>query len=150
MRIAWSCFWLLTWVAGVAVAAQTDPQLDKEQRRIMALENAWNRALQMNDAKAVEPLMDAELIYIDYDGSLMNKAQYLAGISRPGLAVEHIVSESMQVQLYGQSAVVIGICRDVGSERGKRYSRRLRFVDMWINRGGVWVCVSSQSTLIAH
>ncbi|MGA8867205.1 MAG: nuclear transport factor 2 family protein [Candidatus Sulfotelmatobacter sp.] len=142
MRIAWHGFLLLACVAAHAQAGT--------QRRILALENAWNQAVQQKDARAIGPLMHDELVYIDYDGRVMNKAQYLTFVSAPALQIEHIVSESMQVQSYGQSAVVAGVYREKGIKNGKPYLRRERFIDTWIDQDGLWVCVASQSTLILH
>jgi ketosteroid isomerase-like protein len=116
----------------------------------VAFENAWNQAIQQKDVKALDLLLAGELIYIDYDGTEMNKAQYLANLATTVLHFEHIVSESMRVQSYGDSAVVVGVYIEKGVNSGKPYSRRERFVDTWINRKGVWMCVASQSTLILH
>jgi hypothetical protein len=66
---------LLLWAPRTAAAqtpAQADPeQTSSEQTRILALENAWNRAEEHKDVKALETLLDSSLVYIDYDGSMM-------------------------------------------------------------------------------
>jgi uncharacterized protein DUF4440 len=147
VRIAWHCLLLLAW-AGANAQTRLGP--DDESGKILALEKAWNQALIVKDAKAVEPLMAAELIYIEYDGTVMNKPQYLVSIKAPAQLVEHVASESMQVQFFGQIAVVVGVYLEKGIMNGKPYSHRERFVDTWIVRNGMWVCVTSQSTLIAH
>jgi hypothetical protein len=36
-----------------------------------------------------------------------------------------------------------------GTEKGKPYARRERFIDTWVHRGDNWVCVATQVTLIA-
>ena len=56
----------------------------------------------------------------------------------------------MQVRLYGQSAVVIGVYREQGTKNGKLFLHRERFVDTWINQNDAWICMASPSTLIAH
>jgi ketosteroid isomerase-like protein len=147
MRIVAYRILVLALVAGSAHAA---PPQDAEQRRIISLENAWNQAVQQKDARAVAPLLGEELVTIDYDGTLMGKAQYLAGMKTPSVHFEHIASDSMQVQFFGDSAVVIGAYVEKGVKGGKPFSHRERFIDTWINRNGTWVCVASQSTLIVH
>lgn len=146
MKLA-CCLLLLLAVAG---SEQTTLQNDEEQARILALESAWNQAVLQKDSKAVEPLLDAELIYIDDDGTMMNKAQYLTDVRSPDTHYQHIVSEGMQVRLFGRSAVVIGTYREQGTKKGKPYLLRERFVDTWIDRDGAWMCVTSESTLIGH
>jgi ketosteroid isomerase-like protein len=133
----------------LAAAAQTPDQTAVLQTRILALENAWNQAEEHKDVKALDSLLDPTLVYIDYDGSIMDKAQFMASIKEPTLHPEQIVNESMTAHVYGDSAVVTGVYREKGERNGKPYSRRGRFTDTWEFVGGNWVCVASQSTLIA-
>jgi hypothetical protein len=148
MRVPIAVYLLLVILA--PVAAQNTPGADPEQTRILALESAWNRAEEQKDAKALDGLLAGTLLYIDYDGSLMNKAQFLASVKTPSLHPEQIVNESMNAQMYGSFAIVTGVYREKGISRGKAYLRRGRFIDTWINQGGTWRCVTSQSTLISR
>ena len=142
MNILLSLF-LLIWVA-----PQAAPQPDAEQTKILALENAWNQAEEHKDIKALDSLLDSSLVYVDYDGSMMDKAQFMASVKAPSLHPEQIVNESMTAHVYGDSAVVTGVYREKGEKNGKPYLRRGRFTDTWVYRNGSWVCVASQSTLM--
>lgn len=121
-----------------------------EETKILALENAWNQAEEDKDVTALDSLLDPTLVYIDYDGSFMDKAQFMASVPAPSLHPEQIVNESMSANVYGDSAVVTGIYREKGTRNGKTYLRRGRFTDTWVYRNGTWTCVASQSTLIMH
>lgn len=145
MRLLFSLFLLM-----VTAVAQTAAQPDAEQTRILALENAWNLAEEHKDTKALEALLDSTMVYIDYDGSLRDKAQFIASVREPALHPEQIANESMTAHVYGGAAVVTGVYREKGINRGKPYLRRGRFTDTWVYRDNAWVCVASQSTLIAH
>ena len=123
---------------------------DAEQSKILALENAWNLAEERKDVKALETLLHPDLVYIDYDGSMMTKGQFIASVKAPELHPEQIVNESMTAHVYGDSAIVSGIYREKGIKNGKRYMRRGRFTDAWVYQNGLWVCVASQSTLISY
>jgi hypothetical protein len=147
MRILTAILLLST---AMATAAQTPVQPDAEQTKILALENAWNRAEETKDSKVLETLLDSTLVYIDYDGTLMDKAQFIASVKQPALHPEQIVNESMTAHLYAGSAVVTGVYREKGVNHGKPYLRRGRFTDTWVYRDNAWVCVASQSTLILH
>lgn len=139
---------LLLWAPGRA--AQAPAQVDPEQTKILALENAWNQAEEHKDVKALESLLDSTLVYIDYDGSMMDKSQFIASVKEPALHPEQIVNESMTAHVYGDSAVVTGVYHEKGIKNGKAYLHQGRFTDTWVFHGGVWVCVASQSTLITH
>jgi len=129
-------------------AAQNSP--DAEQTRILALENAWNQAEEHKDVAALQALLADSLVYIDYDGSYMDKEQFLTAIKAPSLHPEQIVNQAMTAHVYGDSAVVTGIYREKGVSAGKPYLRRGRFTDTWVKVNGTWQCVASQSTLVAH
>ena len=148
MGILLSLFLLL--LVAPRPAEQSSAQPAAEQTKILALENAWNQAEEHKDIKALETLLDPTLVYIDYDGSMMDKAQFIASIKAPQLHPEQIVNESMTAHVYGDSAVVTGVYREKGVNNGKPYLRRGRFTDTWVFQQGTWVCVSSQSTLITH
>jgi len=104
---------LALWVAPQP-AAQAPAQPDAQQSKILALENAWNQAEEHKDVKALDSLIDASLVYIDIDGSLMNKAQFIASVQAPSEHPEQIVNESMTSHVYGDNAVVTGVYRDKG------------------------------------
>ena len=141
---------MLLLACGLPSAAQSAADTDAEKTRILALENAWNLAEEHKDVKALEGLLASTLVYIDYDGSLMDKAQFMASVKAPALHPEQIVNESMTAHLYGNSAIVTGIYREKGRVGGKPYLRRGRFTDTWVYQNSTWVCVASQSTLISH
>jgi ketosteroid isomerase-like protein len=129
--------------------AQSSSQLNAEQARILTLENAWNQAVQQKDAGALKMLLGQDLIYVDYDGTLMSKAEYLVSMQSLSLHPTHIVNEGMTVHLYGNVAVVRGVCRETGVKNGKPYAIRMRFTDTWLHRSENWICVASHSTLIS-
>ncbi len=132
----------------VGTNAQTVEQTAPEEARILTLENAWNQAVQQKDAQALKTLLAPDLTYVDYDGTLMNKAEYLASVESPSMHPVRIVNEGVTVRLYGAVAVVNGVCRESGVKKGKAYELRERFTDTWVRRSDSWICVSSESTLI--
>lgn len=141
---------LLLLVATRSNAQATLQSSAPEQGRILALENAWNQAVQQKNGPALDMLLARELIYVDYDGKLMDKAEYLTSVQSQALQPGRIVSESMSVHLYGSVAVVNGVYRENGARNGKPYLLKERFTDTWLRRSESWVCVASQSTLIPH
>ena len=60
-------------------------QANAEQSRILSLENAWNEAVQQKNTAAIQTLLDSGLVYVDYDGKLMDKAEYLASVKSESL-----------------------------------------------------------------
>jgi ketosteroid isomerase-like protein len=142
--------WVLVSAALFLQVGQTASPQSDDEGRILALETAWNHAEQAKDAAALDQLLASTLIYVDYDGTMMNKGQFLASIKADLLEPDQITNETMTVHMYSGAAVVTGVYREKGTLKGKPYSRRGRFTDTWISQNGSWQCVASQSTLISH
>jgi ketosteroid isomerase-like protein len=147
--VAAICVLVSAWAAiGVG---QESVKPSGEEGRIIALESAWDQAEKNKDATALAGLLADNLVYVDYDGSLRNKQQFLASIKSASVSSEQINNEGVTVRLYSNNvAVSTGIYRDKGVENGKPFQRRGRFTNVWINQNGTWQCIASQSTLIAH
>jgi len=127
--------------------AQETPT-SSDEIQIHQLERAWNQAEARQEVKEVANLVDDTLVYTDYDGSIMNKAEYLKWVAAPEQKADHLYDEGLTVHVYGNAAVVAGIYRESGINKGKHYVVRSRYTDTWIKHDGVWRCVASHSTLI--
>lgn len=133
---------------GMTLAGYGQNSFDSQKARVLALENVWNEAEKNKDGKAIDGLLAPTFSYTDSDGTLMNKQQYLASITADSYNPDQIVNEGMNVQSYEHAAVVTGMYREKGSDKGKAYSRRGRFTDMWVQEKGGWLCVASHETLM--
>jgi ketosteroid isomerase-like protein len=137
---------LLLLAVALATAQQSS---DKDEGgRVLALEKAWNHALEEKDTRALDMLLANSMISVDIDGSVQTKSEFLASIKSPDYQPSQAVTEQTSVQVYGNAAVVVGIFRIKGTEKGKPYVHRERFVDTWIRTNSTWQCVATTSNLI--
>jgi ketosteroid isomerase-like protein len=142
------CFAFL--VLALLLPAQDRHDLSPDESLLLTLEKAWNVAEASKDVRALDQLLSDTLVYTDYDGSFMNKAQFLSSVKSASLDADQITNENVSVKMYGGSAIVTGVYREKGTQKGKAISRRGRFTDSWVKENGTWLCVASQSTLISH
>jgi ketosteroid isomerase-like protein len=126
--------------------AQNSP--NDETGRIIALEHAWNRAIEAKDTKALEQILAPTFVGVETDGSLANKSAFLASIKDPSYQPSQAVYEDIRAEIYGDTAITIGVFRIRETQKGKRITLRQRFIDTWIKKGATWQCVGSQVTLI--
>ncbi len=116
---------------------------------VLALDNSWNRALEKNDTKALDLLLADSFVSIDTDGSKQTKREFLVSLKAPGCqAPAHAVTEQSNVDVYGNSGVVVGIFRTQNARKGKSLTRRERFLDTWVKSNRTWECVASVGVLI--
>lgn len=138
---------LLTIAFCAAPFAQDKPE-GPDEIQIRQLERAWNQAEAKQEVTEISNLVADSLVYTDYDGTFMNKAQYLKWVMEPEQKADHLFDEGMSVKVYGNAAVVTGVYRETGTNKGKKYVIRSRYTDTWIRRVGTWQCVASHSTLV--
>ena len=140
-------FAAVLWLAANLASAQTSQSADGAH--VLALDNSWNRALETNDTKALDLLLADSFVSIDIDGSTETKREFLTSLKAPGYQPpEQAVTEQSKVDVYGTSAVVVGIYRTQGGRKSKAFTRRERFLDTWVNFNGTWKCVASVTVLI--
>jgi len=132
----------------ILVVASGQNTTSDEGGRVLALETAWGHAIELKDTKALDQMLASSFVAVEIDGTLSNKAEFLAGIRAPEYQPSQAVNEQINVQVYGNAAVVVGIFRVKGTEKGKAYVHRERFVDTWIKQNQAWQCVASTATLI--
>lgn len=150
MRLRLAVPLALIFFSGVLLVQSQPQRITADEGRVLALETAWNHAEQTKDVAALDQLLAPDFLTIDYDGSIATKREYLANVKREGLEPEQIINEEQHVHVYGGFAVVTGIYREKGMNKGKPYNRRGRFTDTWLKVNDTWQCVASQSTLIQH
>jgi ketosteroid isomerase-like protein len=116
------------------------------QSKVIALEKAWNQAYKAGDTKALDGILDDQIVLINDDGSVQSKAEFLRTVKKSDSQEQQVAPESMNVHVFGNTAVATGVFRAKGVEGGKPYVRRERFVDTWVNKGGRWACVATNAT----
>ena len=137
---------LATMVSPVAMNGQSAQ--DSDSARVLALETLWNQAEVAKDAAALDHLLADDFTYVNIDGSLQNKAEFLDGIKHPVEHIEIIGNDSLKTHVYRDTVIVSGTYHEKGTLNGKPYVHRGRFTDTWVRQGSSWMCVASHSTLI--
>lgn len=145
-------FLMIVFCITTSLAKAQDNSEAAVQSRIIALEKAWNQAYKAGDIRALDAILDNEIVLINDDGSIQSKAEFLGSVKATGnhSQEQQVAPESMSVHVFGNTAISTGVFRAKGVENGKSYVRRERFVDTWINKAGKWVCVASNATPVLH
>jgi ketosteroid isomerase-like protein len=133
--------------------AQSDTD-SATKTKIVALEQSWNQAYKSGDVKALNSILDDGIVLVNDDGSVQNKAEFLASVKSSAAASDaqqqQVAPEAFNVHVFGNVAIATGVMRVKGVEGGKSYTRRERFVDTWLLKHGAWVCVGTDATPVLH
>src|SRR5205807_8823227 len=64
------------------------------QSKIIALEKVWNQAYMLGDRKALDTLLDDQVVLINDDGSVQTKTQFLATVKAINYQEQPVEPES--------------------------------------------------------
>jgi ketosteroid isomerase-like protein len=134
------CTCTATWLS----AQQTDAAASGA---IRALEHEWFEAQSHNDNRALNLILDQNVVYVEY-GRLVTKADYLLRIRHQDASANNVVMEPMTVRVFGNTAIVTGSYRETQRQGGMRNFVRWRFVDTWVYKEHGWVLIAAGSTPI--
>lgn len=139
--LACACFLL----ASGSVQSQSDPDAST-RTKLLALEDVWNNAGRAGDSKALNLLLDEAMVYVDEEGSILTKRQFLEQVKEQGKRVQTLTTEDVRATVIGDMAMVSGTYWVSGVDRGRAFRREGRFIDIRVLRNGAWLCVTAQST----
>lgn len=138
---------VLASVCSLAVAQGKQPgTAPGAEAKVRAMEDARFQAQQRKDNHTLDAMFDNALVWVEQDGSLLTKAEYLAQVHEAGSGILEIAAQSMKVHTFSDSAIVSGIYRERGIRNGQAYLRRYHFVDTWQLKSGKWICIAASAS----
>jgi len=138
----------LVLVAAASASASGAQRVESDQQALIKLERDWNDAFYRKDVAFIESLLAPEFTATYDDGSRGDKAKELALTKEFDQQVESAVQDDFTVKVFGNAAVVWFTLKLVGIKQGQRSELALSYTDVWIQRDGRWLCVSTQSTRV--
>src|SRR5271167_2346337 len=122
------CFTLV--LMALAVQAQmSDKMGGGVEKAIANMEQQWAAAGKMSNADAVAPLLADNFMSLNSDGTMQNKAPYLAMIKGGKWQVNEI--SDVKVTTFGNTAIASGAWQGKGMANGKPVDSHERWVDTW-------------------
>jgi ketosteroid isomerase-like protein len=131
---------------GRAPKHETDPKGVRAE--ILAVEEQWATAIERQDAAAFERIGAEDFRFIDENGRVLNRAQYIADRSHNRDNVESAIQDEIEVRQYGDAAIATGRSILHGTRDGAPFVYRFRWMDVYVRRAGRWQPVSGQLTAL--
>src|SRR4051794_30825360 len=144
-KIAYVAAGLLLLLAG-AVAQQKKGGNDEAV--LKALEETWEVASVKGDLAAIGAILADTFVSTSAESHVQTKAEMLAALKSGEVKFESSKADELKVQVYGNSAVVMGRWSGKVVEKGQASESTERFTDTFIKQNGHWKCVASHSSPI--
>ena len=125
-----------------SVNAQSDRPAAVEQE-LIATVRTWDDAFVKGDTATLGRLLADEFAFVGGP----RKADYLTSFkTRPADSVQSAASSDIQVQVYGDTAIVVGLDTITGQSKGQGVTTKWLYMDVWVKRDGRWQCVKTYSS----
>lgn len=129
-------------------AGDTNSATARAVEEVKALEEARNQAVLHSDVAALDRMTSEDYTFVTLRGELRTKSEILKGFASGSFKYESRQISDLNVRVYGNTAVVTGRSVQKGMENGKDYSGPYWFTRVYVKRGGHWITVALQTTLI--
>lgn len=117
------------------------------EQHLKAMEERWAKSALKSDGEAVGSMLAADFVNINSDGSVLDRAGYIARTDKSKLEVSEL--SEVAVKAHGDSAVVTGVWTGKGVDgEGKAFEGKERWADTWVKKNGKWQCVASAAAPI--
>jgi ketosteroid isomerase-like protein len=124
-------------VRGQRPSASSDRERSTEQV-IRQLDHERIQAQIDADAPALDRIYAADFIGVGPSGTVRTKPQVISDFRSGELKFQSIVTDEVQVRIYGITAVETGRSTLIGQDRGQAVPRENRFTRVWVKQQGRW------------
>jgi ketosteroid isomerase-like protein len=109
---------------------------------LQALTDDYIRSVQASDVKRFDEILAADFLCSLPDGSLLDRAQFLAFTARP-ISITHLAAQDVVVRVIGDVAIIHA--RTTFTQADGRAGSG-RYTDVWARRNGEWRAVAAHVT----
>jgi hypothetical protein len=126
-------------VAAALQSAAADPNLASVQQQLRAHDQALLDAIAPADKAVWERLLGRDAIYVDENGTVMNRAQFIAALKPlpPGTS-GHISIVDYQAKIHGQVALIVHKDDERENYHGIPLHADYLMTETWIKEGADW------------
>ena len=117
---------------------------------VIALDKARMEAMAKKDYAALNDIIADDLIYTHSSARMDTKASLIGNMQSGSTVYTSVTPSDVVAQDLGDSVVLTGIAAISVMSGGKPNSFKVRFTDVYANRGGKWQMVTWQSTKLAE
>ena len=153
LKAAISACALLALAAAPLVHAQSPAAGDAKavEAKIKELGDAWGKAIMQKDTSLLDPIVADDFIGTNSKGKVSTKKEMYAAMKGDTDTYTSATDTDVKVHVFGNDvAVATGSSTEKGNTKeGKEFTRKYQWTDTWMQRGGKWQVIASQSAQIS-
>lgn len=113
-----------------------------DTRLLSELNRDYVRSVQESDVRWFDAHLSEDFLNTNPDGSLVDRAGFLAQIARPA-GVTRLECHDVRIRQMGEFAIIHAKTSYV---RGDGQPGKGRYTDIWARKGARWLCVAAHVT----
>lgn len=110
--------------------------------------HAYDQAQIKSDKAELQRLLADDYVLHNSSGQVQDKTSFIADSTAPGFHMEPFTIDEPVEKVMGDVALLGGVGTLKGTDGGKAFTVRLRFMDVWQKRAGQWRVIFSQATRV--
>lgn len=124
-------------------------QSAEEKAVIAAEKNRFEAQINKNYA-VLDQVLGNDLVYTHSNGNTDSKESYIQSIRDGKSKYDAINVEEQKVRVYGNTAIINGICMIKAMSNGETINTHLKYTDVYVRKGKQWQMVAWQSIRLAN
>jgi len=113
---------------------------------LAAAAKAYDQAQMKSDKAELERLLAPDYVLHNSQGLVQDKQSFIADSTAPGFHMNPFTIDEPIERVIGDVALLGGVGTLSGTDGGKPFTVRLRFMDVWQKRAGKWRVIFTQAT----
>jgi ketosteroid isomerase-like protein len=142
---------MLNTLAGLAAthtaASHSAPQPPSAADMVIEIDRRLNRSILAHDVASAAALYDDDFLLTVSGGGFKRKADMLADIGNPTVALSVCETTDVHVRIRGSTAVLTGTLLQAGTVNGRAFDVKLHVTDTWVNVDGRWLLLAGHASL---
>jgi hypothetical protein len=115
---------------------------EADVQALQKLNAGYMKSVQFSDTRWFDENLGDDFLNSNPDGSLVERAGFLAQISRPA-AISNLEARDVRIRLIGDIAIIHG---RTTYNKADGQPAAGRYTDVWAHRQGRWLCVAAHVT----
>ena len=123
---------------------------EDDRAQLAELEEGWMRAMQVRDEEELERLVAQGFRFtaLHLAPEPMSREQWM-GAALGGYRILSFAYESMDIDVFGDTAVIHARYSQMATYDGVNLSNAFRLTDIWARRDGAWQVVARHSSVLS-